>query len=273
LAGVANFVGLSQHSLMDTLQLERRDGGIATIRLNRPEKRNALSPQMLVELERAFEQLCGDDQVRVIVLEGNGRAFCAGADLEYLQAMSRYSALENLSDSLILERTFRTIYRCPKATVAKVHGPAIAGGCGLATICDFIVASRQKALFGYSEVRIGFIPAIVGAYLLRKVGDAIARRLLLSAELISADEAHRIGLVSHVVEHDQLDSATAELAEKLAANSASSIALTKRLLDGMHGMDLDGALAYAAALNVIARDTDDCRQRVAEFLQQSKGSQ
>lgn len=258
---------------METLELERRDGGIATIRLDRPEKRNALSPKMLVELQRAFEQFSRDDQVRVIVLEANGTAFCAGADLEYLQEMSQYSVLENLSDSLLLERTFRTIFRCPKATVAKVHGPAIAGGCGLATMCDFIVASRQKALFGYSEVRIGFIPAVVGAYLLRKVGDSLARRLLLSAELISADEAHRIGLVSHVVQHDQLDAATAELATKLATNSASSIALTKRLLDGVHGMDLDGALHYATALNVIARGTDDCRQRVAEFLHQSKGKQ
>lgn len=257
---------------MQEIEVGRRVDGIATIRLNRPEKRNALSPQMLRELDSAFGELSRDERVRVIVVEASGSAFCAGADLEYLAAMSNYSTLDNLDDSLLLERTFRTISRCPKATIAKVHGPAIAGGCGLATICDFIVASQQKALFGYSEVRIGFIPAIVGAYLHRKVGDSTARRLLLSAELITAEEAFRIGLVSHVVDHDKLDAATEDLAQKLAANSASSIMLTKLLLDGMHGMDLDGALQYAAALNVIARGTDDCQKRVSEFLHQSKGA-
>ncbi len=257
---------------METLQVTQTTTGVARVCLNRPEKRNALSPTLLTELGTVVAQLSAEEQVRVIVLEGSGTAFCAGADLEYLQAMSEFSSLENLTDSLLLEQTFRTIFTSPKATIAKVHGPAIAGGCGLATVCDFIVASRQKALFGYSEVRIGFVPAVVGAYLLRKVGDAVARRLLLSAELISADEAHRIGLVSHVADHDALDATTDDLAAKLCANSASSIALTKQLLTGMHGMDLDGALRYAAALNVVARGTDDCRRRVAEFLNQSKGS-
>lgn len=255
---------------MSTLILERSDDGIARLRLNRPEKRNALSPEMLRELVSAMEKLSTDAGVRVVVLEGNGSAFCAGADLEYLGAMSQYSSMDNLEDSLLLERAFRAIYSLPKVTIAKVHGPAIAGGCGLATVCDFIVASRQKAMFGYSEVRIGFIPAVVGIYLLRKVGDTIARRLLLSAELISAEEAHRIGLVSYVCDHENLDCCVQELAAKICANSATSIALTKRLIEGAHGMDLHGALQYAAALNVIARGTDDCRRRVAEFLNQSK---
>jgi methylglutaconyl-CoA hydratase len=251
---------------MEALSIDTSKEGIARVRLERPEKRNALSPTLVAELHTAFEQLSHDDGVRVIILEGSGTAFCAGADLEYLRAMSAYSSMENLEDSLSLERTLRTIFTSPKATIAKVHGPAIAGGCGLATVCDFIVASRQKALFGYSEVRIGFIPALVGAYLVRKVGDAVARRLLLSAELINAEEAHRIGLVSHVVDHDQLEAATDELAIKLTSNSASSIALTKYMLAGMHGMDLDGALRFASAMNVIARGTEDCRTRVAEFL-------
>lgn len=257
---------------MNTLVVERSGDGIVRLRLNRPEKRNALSPAMLRELVGAIEELSTDADVRVVVLEGNGSAFCAGADLEYLSAMSQYSSMDNLEDSLLLEHAFRTIYSFPKVTIAKVHGPAIAGGCGLATVCDFIVASRQKALFGYSEVRIGFIPAIVGVYLLRKVGDAIARRLLLSAELISAEEAHRIGLVSYVCDHEELDRCVQELARKICANSASSIALTKRLLEGAHSMDLRGALEYAAALNVIARGTEDCRRRFAEFLHQPQKS-
>jgi len=258
---------------MEALRITTAADGIARVRLERPEKRNALSPQLLTELTAAFEQLSADEQMRVIILEASGSAFCAGADLEYLRSMSAFSTMDNLEDSLLLEKAFRTIFTSPKATIAKVQGPAIAGGCGLATLCDFVVASRQKALFGYSEVRIGFIPAIVGAYLLRKVGDAIARRLLLSAELIGAEEAHRLGLVTHVADHDALDTVTDELAAKLCACSASSIALTKFMLSGMHGMDLDGSLRYAATLNVIARGTQDCRTRVAEFLNQSKGSQ
>ncbi|MCX7929728.1 MAG: enoyl-CoA hydratase-related protein [Chlorobi bacterium] len=253
---------------MKTLRLNIADNGVAWVCLDRPEKRNALSPQLLSELYITVEQLRIDDRVHVIVLEGSGSAFCAGADLDYLRTMSGFSSLENLDDSQLLERTFRAIYTCPKPTIAKVHGPAIAGGCGLATICDFVVASRQKALFGYTEVRIGFIPAVVGAYLLRKVGDAVARRLLLGADLIGAEDAYRIGLVSHVAEHDQLDVAVTELADKLIQNSASSIRLTKQLLTDMHGMSLEAALQYATALNVIARGTDDCRARVAEFLEQ-----
>ncbi|MDW8272011.1 MAG: enoyl-CoA hydratase-related protein [Bacteroidota bacterium] len=257
---------------MNTLELSLPGDGTAVVRLNRPEKRNALSPQMLRELQYTFEQLAADERVQVIIVEGAGTAFSAGADLEYLQEISANSTLENMEDSLLLERTFYTIYTTPKATIAKVHGPALAGGCGLATVCDFIVASRERAVFGYTEVRIGFIPAVVGIYLLRKVGDAVARRLLLSGERISAEEAHRVGLVSHLADHEKLNETVHQLVAMLRANSASSIALTKRMLAAAHGMSLDSALQYAAALNVIARGTPDCRERVAEFLHKSKGS-
>lgn len=258
---------------METIVLIRGKDGIATVRLNRPDKRNALSPQMLRELLAVFEDLSSDEQVRVIVLEGSGSAFCAGADLEYLHRIRQFSSMENLDDSLLFEQTFYRIFTTPKVTIAKVHGPAIAGGCGLATICDLVVASRQRALFGYSEVRIGFIPAIVGVYLVRKVGEAVARRLLLTAEMIGAEEAQRMGLVSDVVDHEQLDSTVDGLAAKLVANSASSLALTKRLFTDIHGMDLRSALQHAAALNVIARGTEDCRSRIEEFLTSTKAKQ
>lgn len=251
---------------MDFILVEQHDA-VATITLNRPDKRNALSPALVQELHSAFMSLGADTAVRVIVLQGSGKAFCAGADLAYLQQLSEFSVLENMADSQMLKETLHAIYTCPKPVIAKVHGPAIAGGCGLATVCDFVVAARQKALFGYSEVKIGFIPAIVMVYLLRKIGDTQARRLLLSAENISAEEAHRIGIATHVVDDDALDEAVDALAATLAANSASALMLTKEMLHSLHGMSLEAGLRYASSMNALARQTDDCKQGIARFLQ------
>ncbi|MBL7975556.1 MAG: enoyl-CoA hydratase/isomerase family protein [Candidatus Kapabacteria bacterium] len=252
---------------MDTLQLAIHNG-IATVTLNRPEKRNALNSQLLTELRSTFEELGANPEVRVIILEANGKAFCAGADLGYLQQVSQFSVMENLADSTHLQQTFHTIYTCPKPTIAKVHGAAIAGGCGLATVCDFVIAGRTKALFGYSEVKIGFIPAVVSVYLLRKIGDTQTRRLLLSAENISAEEAERIGLITHAVDDDQLTDKVQSVAETLSNNSSSSVALTKKMLENLHGMDLDAGLRYAASMNAITRMTDDCKNGIQSFLQQ-----
>lgn len=252
---------------MDFILVEQRDA-VATITLNRPDKRNALSPVLVRELHSAFVALSADDNARVIILQGSGKAFCAGADLAYLQQLSEFSILENMADSQLLKETLHTIYTCPKPVIAKIHGPAIAGGCGLATVCDFVVAARQKALFGYSEVKIGFIPAIVMVYLLRKIGDTQARRLLLSAENISAEEAHRIGLATHVVDDAILDETVQTLASTVAANSASALMLTKEMLNSLHGMSLESGLRYATSMNALARQTDDCKQGIAHFLQQ-----
>lgn len=252
---------------MDTLQLTIHNG-IATVTLNRPEKRNALNSQLLTELRSTFEELGANPEVRVIILEANGKAFCAGADLGYLQQVSQFSVMENLADSTHLQQTFHTIYTCPKPTIAKVHGAAIAGGCGLATVCDFVIAGKTKALFGYSEVKIGFIPAVVSVYLLRKIGDTQTRRLLLSAENISAEEAERIGLITHAVDDDQLTDKVQSVAETLSKNSSSSVALTKKMLENLHGMDLDAGLRYAASMNAITRMTDDCKNGIQSFLQQ-----
>lgn len=246
-----------------TLEIEQP---IARITLNRPDKRNALSGEVLRELRASFEQLRGNAAVRVVILQGAGKAFCAGADLGYLQEISGYSILENLEDSRLLQETFHSIYTFPKPVIARVHGAAVAGGCGLATVCDFVVAARATAKFGYSEVKIGFIPAVVAVYLVRKIGDTMARRLLLSAETISADEAARIGLITHVVNEENLDETVQQLAETLAANSASSLALTKEMLNNLHGMSLDAGLRYASTMNAVTRMTDDCKEGIARFL-------
>ncbi|MBM4173593.1 MAG: enoyl-CoA hydratase/isomerase family protein [Ignavibacteria bacterium] len=249
---------------MNFLEIEEQ-GGIATVRLNRPEKRNALGPALLSEIQAAFSSLGARKDISVIILEGAGKAFCAGADLEYLEHMSGFSIQENHQDSLHLKTAFHAVYTCPKPVIAKVHGPAIAGGCGLATVCDFIIAG-ESAIFGYSEVKIGFIPAIVMVYLLRKIGDTKARRLLLSAENISAIEAEHIGLITQCVPDGELNNAVQTLAETLLKNSSSSMALTKDMLANLHGMSLEAGLNYAASMNAFTRMTDDCKHGIQSFL-------
>lgn len=250
----------------------RIDGPVGIITLQRAEKRNALSADMVADIARAIDVVRGNDDVRVVVLRGDGPAFCAGADLAYLQQISENSPTENLADSTQLMQMLQSIVDLPKPVIAMVHGPAIAGGCGLATVCDLVVAGRQHAQFGYSEVRIGFIPAIVMVYLLRKVGDTQARRLVLTAENISADEALRIGLITHVADDDVLEQTVMDMAQRIARNSASAMALSKNMLSALHGMSLDAGLRYAAAMNAIARQTDDCKQGIARFLGTTQGS-
>lgn len=249
---------------MNFLEIIEQDT-IARVILNRPEKRNALSPALLAELFQAFTDLGKRSDIKVIILEARGKVFCAGADLEYLQHVSNFSIQENLEDSLHLQKTFHAIYTCPKPVIAKVHGAAIAGGCGLATVCDFVIAG-ESALFGYSEVKIGFIPAVVMVYLIRKIGDTKARRLLLSAENITALEAERLGLITQCVQDSSLDETVQTLADTLAANSSSSMALTKEMLSNLHGMSLEAGLRYAASMNAFTRMTDDCKQGIAHFL-------
>ena len=250
---------------MALITIEREEG-IATIAMNRPDKRNALSPELVADLASAFVDLGSDNNVKVIILKGNGPAFCAGADLAYLQQISENSAQENVADSTTLMRMMQGIVECPKPVIAMVHGPAIAGGCGLATVCDVIIAGRENAVFGYSEVKIGFIPAIVMVYLLRKVGDTQARRLVLTAQNITSDEAMNIGLVSYVVDDDQLEHETMQLARLMAGNSSSAMAMSKDMLNALHGMSLDAGLRYAASMNALARQTDDCKAGIQRFL-------
>lgn len=245
--------------------------GIATLLLDRAEKRNSLNTELIAELHAAIATCSQDSAVRVIVLKGAGSAFCAGADLSYLQKISQLSATENIDDSTALKDMLQSIVECPKPVIAMVHGPAIAGGCGLATVCDFVVAGRTKATFGYSEVRIGFIPAIVLVYLVRKIGDTQARRLLLSAENISAEEALRLGMITSVVDDDMLEMEVSTLARRLVKNSMSAMGLTKHMLNAVHGMSLDAGLQYATVMNALARQTDDCKQGIASFLNTSQG--
>jgi methylglutaconyl-CoA hydratase len=256
-------IGLSYVTLLVT-----EDDGIRTITLNRPERRNAMTPEMQEELIAAMNEAAAGD-CRVVVFAGAGEGFCAGLDLSALQGMNDRSSVEHTADAERVARLFRTLYELPKPTIAAVHGAAIAGGTGLATICDFTLAV-PGAKFCYTEVKIGFVPALVSVFLTLQVGDKRARDLLLTARVFTSEEAYRFGLVNEVVPPELLAARTRELAEALKANSPQSLAATKRLLAGQNKALLDEAIAVALAANAEARSTHDFREGVASFLEKRK---
>jgi methylglutaconyl-CoA hydratase len=241
---------------------------IRTITLNRPERRNAMTPEMQTELIAAFEDV-STASCRVVVLRGAGDAFCSGLDLSALRSMNEKSAAEHREDAERIARLFRALYELPRPTIAAVHGPAIAGGTGLATLCDFTLAT-PTARFGYTEARIGFVPAIVSAYLALQIGDKLSRDLLLTARFFDAEEAHRLGLVNDVVQSEFLDERVRALAHQLAANSPESLAATKRLMAAQNKPWLDAAIALAMQANAEARETADFKEGLSAFLEKRK---
>jgi methylglutaconyl-CoA hydratase len=241
---------------------------VRRITLNRPERRNAMTQEMQEELMLAMDEAATSD-CRVVVFAGAGEAFCAGLDLSALQGMNDRSAAEHTRDAERIARLFRTLYELPKPTIAVVHGAAIAGGTGLATMCDFTLAA-PGAKFGYTEVRIGFVPAVVSAFLVLQIGEKQARDLLLTARLFTSEEALRLGLVNEVVEAERLEARTLELVGVLKGNSPEALAATKRLLAAQNKAWLDGAIAEALAANAEARGTHDFREGVAAFLEKRK---
>jgi methylglutaconyl-CoA hydratase len=242
--------------------------GVETITLNRPDRRNAMTPEMQTELIAAMEEAAASRR-RVVVFQGAGEAFCSGLDLTALQGMSGQSAADHRADAERIARLFRTLYELPKPTIAAVHGAAIAGGAGLATLCDFTLATPE-AKFGFTEARIGFVPAIVSAFLALQIGDKAARDLLLTARLVNAEEALRLGLVNEVVSRGELYVRVQMLAETLTANSPQSLSATKRLLAAQNKSWLDAAIAVAMEANAQARDTLDFREGLAAFLEKRK---
>ncbi len=249
-------------SLVNYLVKER----VGYITLNRPDKRNALSYELVRDLKKIFADAENDPAVKIVVLKANGESFCAGADLAYLQQLQNFSYEQNLEDSKHLKDLFLQIYTLKKIVIAQIQGHALAGGCGLATVCDFSFAVPE-AKFGYTEVKIGFIPALVAVFLVRKIGEQKARQLLLTGEIIKADEAVSRGLISKVVEAKELEASVFEFAQGLIrSNSAQSMQLTKQLLSDVQTLPLHQALELAATMNANARSTEDCKKGIASFL-------
>jgi methylglutaconyl-CoA hydratase len=250
-----------------TIQLSH-DHGIATITLNRPDKRNAISFELVNELMFAMDEI-ESSPANIVIFTGTGKAFCAGMDLEELKSLVGKTHEENVKDSTTMAKLFRRLYDFPKPTIAAVNGAAIAGGTGLATMCDFTLAVPE-AKFGYTEVRIGFVPAIVSSILVWQVGHKIARDLLLTGRLFDAAEAHRYGLVNEIVTPEKLINRAREIAAQLMENSPSSVRATKRLINSFISNQLDEQIAMAIEDNARIRTTADFREGISSFLEKRK---
>jgi methylglutaconyl-CoA hydratase len=248
----------------ETVKYEVADE-VATITLNRPDKRNAITAQMIDELVTALEN-ADAGPARVVIITGAGKAFCAGMDLDGLRAMAGQSPQQHLEDSRRMANMFYRIYSFPKPLISAVNGAALAGGCGIATLADFTLAVPD-AKFGYTEVKIGFIPALVSVFLRRQVGEKTARDLLLSGRLIDAAEALRLGMVSEIVPPEKLIERARELAASLVASSPTSILRTKRLLLRKGEDALRMEIEQAVHENAAIRSTHDFREGLSAFLE------
>jgi methylglutaconyl-CoA hydratase len=251
----------------ETIQLAF-EGKLATVTLNRPDKRNAVSFELIDDLLRALDQVAKSDAI-VLILTGAGKAFCSGMDLDNLKALLGRTPEQNLEDSQAMVRLFRTLYEFPKITIAAVNGAAIAGGTGLALLCDFTLAVPE-AKFGYTEVRIGFVPAIVSTFLLRQIGEKQARDLLLTGRLFAAEEALRLGLVNEIVSPAELLPRAQTLAALLMENSSASLRATKQLLTDHARAELDSQIESAVRENAAIRTTADFREGISAFLEKRK---
>jgi methylglutaconyl-CoA hydratase len=244
------------------------EGPIRTVTLNRPARRNAMTPEMQIELIEALEQTASSN-ARVVVLTGAGGAFCSGLDLAVLREMQSASPADHHAEAERVARLFLALHDLPMPTIAGVEGPAIAGGCGLALICDFTIATAD-ATFGFTEVRIGFVPAIVSVFLSLLAGQKINRDLLLTGRIVNADEALRLGLITSVLPRGELADHIAALTATLLANSPQSLAITKRLLNERHAAFLDKAILAAVDAYTEARSGSDLHEGLSAFLEKRK---
>jgi len=244
-------------------------GRVATVFLSDPERRNPLSPEMVEGLLQALDALEADPEVRVVVLTGRGRAFSAGADLAFLEKVTELGAEENYRHSLSLMRLFHRLYTFPKPTVAAVNGPAVAGGAGLALASDLVVMDGE-AQMGFTEVRIGFVAALVSVLLTRAVGEKAAKDLLLTGRLLGAEEAKALGLVNRVAPPGKALEEARALAEEVAGNAPTSLRLTKELLLTLPGMGLEEGFRLAALANAWVRETGDLKEGIRAFFERRK---
>ena len=241
------------------------EDSIARITLNRPDKRNALNDAVIDGVADGLRRAAADAAVRVVVIRGAGTDFCSGADLSALRKIAEGSIMENRSDASRLAELFLQIRNMSVPVVAAVHGRALAGGCGLATACDLVLAT-ESARFGYPEVKIGFVPAMVMAILRRNVSEKRAFELITRGAEISAAEAERLGLINHVFADDIFDKEVDQYLAGFAKVSRSAVELSKRLLYQMDGLNFDAALETGVDINTIARMTEDCQRGIAKFL-------
>ena len=233
--------------------------------LNRPDKRNSLDAEMILELTDAVNILSEDEGTKSIIITGAGGNFCSGLFLDYLHKIQDFDVLQNKKDSSAYKDLLLAIYGCNKPKIAMVDGYALAGGCGIASACDLIVAS-DKAQFGYTEVRIGFIPAVVMVFLLKRVSETHAKDLLLTSKFINGTDAYNIGFVNYVVEQYMLESYTETLCDSLNQLPSSSVMLTKEMFKNISSMGFEASLEYAVDMNTLTRMSEDCKNGIKKFL-------
>ena len=254
---------------MELVQYEVKER-VAYITLNRPEKRNALSFEFVQQIKVVFRKAEMDSDCKVIVIKANGEAFCSGADLASLQKLQTNTDEENLADSMHLMELYKMIHLSPKIVISQVEGAALAGGCGLASICDFCFATPLSK-FAYTEAKIGFVPAIVMVFLIRKIGENNARSMMLTGDIIDANKALHFGLINVIVEADIIENEVFDFAKKLCKQTSSqSVALTKKMIAEVQNLSVDESLTYAANMNMIARKSDDCKKGISAFLNKEK---
>lgn len=247
----------------------KAENQVAWVALNRPEVRNAFNEVMIAELIQVLDEVERDDSVRVMVLTGNGKAFCAGADLKWMKKMKDFTVEENYKDALELAELMYKLYHLPKPTIARVNGASIGGSNGLVAACDMAVASH-RAEFSLSEVKIGLVPACIGPYLLKKTGEAACRQLFLSGERISADQAKRLGLINDVVTHVNLTTRVKEKVANLLTSGPHALAVSKDLLGRISEMPLSEAKDYTARVIAELRTGDEAQEGMAAFLEKRR---
>lgn len=240
----------------------RKNTGL--IILNRPDKRNALNPEMCYIIREKLKEFASDENIKSIILTGEGTSFCAGADLAWLNKVKDYSSIKNEEDTEGIASLFLALYDFPKPIIAAVNGPAVGGGCGLASVCDFVFANKKDAKFGYTEVKIGFIPAIVSIFLIKKIGEGKAKQILLTGDIIDSEKALQLGLADYL--SDSVVSDAFIFADKLNANSTYSLSLTKDLIRNVSNMKVHDAVNYCIRLNAISRSSEDFKIGINKFL-------
>jgi methylglutaconyl-CoA hydratase len=252
--------------MSSTLDIRRRSRYVAEVWLNRPEVRNAFNDGVIAELTAAFRELGADPQLRAIVLAGHGKAFCAGADLSWMRAMAGYSWAQNHADAQALAEMLWTVYRCPLPVVGRIHGDCYAGGVGLAAVCDVLVAA-EGVHFCLSEAKLGLLPATIGPYVVKALGEQAARRYFVTAERFDAARAQALGFVHELVSPDGLDARVGEIVDALVANGPAAVRACKRLVQDVAGRPVDAALRDQTARRIAdIRASDEGREGVQAFL-------
>lgn len=251
--------------------LYKIENRICTITLNHPERRNALDDIMIKELTEAFSHINRNNHTRAVLLTGSGNSFCAGMDLDYLKRFSELGHMENLEDAQNLMKLLYLINTLKKPVIAMVNGPAMGGGCGLAAACDFVFAGRKQAKLGVPEVRLGFIPAIILIFLIKRMGEGRAREFVLKGEVIDAQTAKERNLITDVFDDDKLSDMTYLFAEELISNTCgASVTLTKDLFSRLNEMNQKEILEYGANLNALVRKTEDFKKGINSFIKKEK---